>query len=131
MKPFQTKAVQLVLVAVALVLGYATLASATSTLPCKVSETSADGKVHLRMDIDRDNLSNLAERKLGTSPRDADPDTAALNDGAKVLQVATSLTNADTADDGLSDSDGVDSSGIDPMEGDADGDGLSDGDLEF
>jgi hypothetical protein len=129
MKPFQTKAVQLVLVAVALVLGYATLASAASTLPCKVSETSDNGKVHLRMDSDRNGLSNRAERKLGTSPRTADPDQDALNDGAKVLQVAIGLTNLDTADDGLTNGDDIDSSATDPMEDDLDGGG-SDGDLD-
>ena len=51
MKPFQTKAVQLVLVAVALVLGYATLASAASTPHCRVSEPAATGTVPLQWTV--------------------------------------------------------------------------------
>jgi hypothetical protein len=75
MKPFQTKAVHLVLVAVALVLGYATLASAAST-----AATGPNGNSAL---------------VSATSIRTAE----SLNDGVEVLQVGTSAdTDGDDVD---------------------------------
>ncbi len=81
--------VPFLLVAVGLLLAYATQASA-STTKCRVPETSASGKVHLRLDSDCDGLSNRAERKIwGTNPRDADTDDDGLNDGEEVQQTLT------------------------------------------
>ena len=128
MNPFQTKAVQLGLVAVALVLGYATLASAASTPHCRVSKTSANGTVARQW---TEIATTSATEPNGNSAlASAAPIRTAegVNDGVKVLQTGTDLTNADTDDDGSTDGDDV---GTDPMEDDADGDGLDGGDFDF
>jgi hypothetical protein len=108
MKPFQTKAVQLVLVAVALVLGHATLASAAST-HCRVSEkTSANGTVHLQSTV-------MAAPPVRTA------------EGVNRMPTGTELASADPDDDASIDSDDV---GSDPMGDDADdGDDLDGGDF--
>jgi hypothetical protein len=127
MKPFQ-KAVEFVLVAVALVLGYATLASAASTPHCKVSETAANGTVPLQWTVmattSATEPNGNSALVSGTPIRIAE----GLNAGVQVLRTGTDLASADPDDDGLIDGD---DDGTDPMDDDADGDGLDGGDSEF
>ena len=104
-----TTMVPFLLLAVGLLLGHATLASAA--VPCRVQETSANGRVRLRLDSDCDGLSNKTERALGTNRRDADSDDDGLNDGDEVLQTGTDPMDADTDDDGLSDGEEVQQTG--------------------
>ena len=119
------RVVPFLLVVVGLVLAYTNQASA-STTKCRVPETSASGKVHLKPDSDCDLLSNRAEHKLGTNPRDADTDDDGLNDGEEVLQVGTDPVDADTDDDALTDGDEVNQIGSDPTDADTDDDGITD-----
>ena len=128
MKPFQTKAVQHGLVAVAFVLGYATLASAASTPHCRVSETAANGTVPLQWTVMA--TTSATEPNGNAALASALPIRIAdrVNDGVKVLRTGTDLASADTDDDGLTDGD---DDGTDPMGDDADGDDLDGGDFAF
>ena len=114
------------LVVVGLVLAYSNQASA-STTKCRVPEASASGKVHLKPDTDCDGLSNRAEHKLGTNPRNADTDADGLTDGEEVQQSLTDPVDADTDDDGLSDGEEVEQTLSDPNDADTDDDGIEDG----
>ena len=120
------RVVPFLLVVVGLVLAYTNQASA-STTRCRVPETSTSGKVHLKPDSDCDLLSNRAEHKLGTNPRNADTDADSLTDGEEVQQSLTDPLDADSDDDGLSDGEEVEQTQSDPNDADTDDDGIEDG----
>jgi hypothetical protein len=129
MKPFQTKAVQLVLVAVAFALGYATFASAASTPHCRISEkTSANGTVHRQWTLIA--TTSATEPNGNSALASAPPVQTAegVNAGVNGMPTGTGLASADPDDDdGSIDSDDV---GSDPMGDDADdGDDLDGGDF--
>ena len=128
MQPFQTKAVPRGLVAVALMLGYATLASAASTSHCKVSETAANGTVHLQWTVMA--TTSATEPNGNVALASALPIRTAdgVNAGVQVLRTGTDLGSADIDDDGSTDGDDV---GTDPKEDDADGDDSDGGDFDI
>lgn len=79
-------------------------------------------------DDDTDGLSNAAEERLGTDPKNPDTDGDGLKDGEEVRRYKTNPRMADSDGDGLSDGDEVFKYRTDPSQADTDGDGLSDGD---
>ncbi|MBT3219243.1 MAG: hypothetical protein HN348_09145 [Proteobacteria bacterium] len=77
-------------------------------------------------DADKDGLSSMLEKKLGTDPELADSDGDGIKDGVET-DLGTDPTDFDSDDDGLSD--GIEQDeGTDPTNADSDGDGANDGD---
>src|SRR5262245_60013753 len=111
--------------AVVVVLGYVTLATA-SVPKCRVPETRANGTIVLRLDRDCDGLSNRAERRLGTDPRNADTDDDGLSDGDEVDNTGSDPTDVDTDDDGIDDANDDCPTVANSDQNDEDGDGIGD-----
>ncbi len=76
-------------------------------------------------DLDRDGLSNKAEKKLKTNPRRADTDFDGLKDRAEI-KIKTNPRKADSDGDGLKDGLEV-RDGLNPRDRDSDEDGHRDG----
>ncbi|MCH2060961.1 MAG: hypothetical protein MK183_10075 [Verrucomicrobiales bacterium] len=88
-----------------------------------LTDLSGDGVA----DFDEDGLSDLDEfEEYGSDPTEADTDNDGLSDSADVAAGA-SPTEADTDNDGLDDGEEVNDHGSDPAEFDTDGDGVGDG----
>ncbi|MBN2163075.1 MAG: hypothetical protein JXR25_14290 [Pontiellaceae bacterium] len=77
-------------------------------------------------DMDSDNLTNLEEFTLGTSPISADSDNDGLSDDEEANTYITNPLDDDSDDDGLSDGDEVNTHGTNPLNADSDDDGESD-----
>ena len=78
------------------------------------------------LDCDKDGLTDLEEKDLGTQPCDPDTDKDGLPDFEEVKVYETNPTDSDTDDDGLKDGEEVHSWKTDPKLYDTDGDGLTD-----
>ena len=82
---------------------------------------------NINADSDKDGLTNMIEKDLGTDPKNADTDGDGLRDGAEVNQYKTDPLKADSDDDGLNDGAEVNQYKTDPLNADSDADGLRDG----
>ncbi len=80
----------------------------------------------VRIDADRDGLTDPEEARYGTNPVLDDSDEDGLKDGEEVYEFGTSPTNPDSDNDGLTDNEEYEL-GIDPLDADSDNDGLGDG----
>ena len=76
-------------------------------------------------DDDKDGLSQIQEKELGTDPTNPDTDGDGLLDGLEVNQYGTNPKMRDTDGDNLSDGEEV-NQGLNPLNPDTDGDGLAD-----
>ena len=74
-----------------------------TTPPAPAPAPSAPGGTTAPADRDHDGLSDVRERRLGTSPLDRDSDDDGLSDGREVLRTHTSPRHRDTDLDGLTD----------------------------
>ena len=77
-------------------------------------------------DEDGDQLSASQEYTLRTDPSQSDTDQDGLSDSDEVNTTNTSPTNADSDADGLSDGDEVNTHSTNPLSVDSDEDGLND-----
>ncbi len=78
-------------------------------------------------DYDKDGLSNVREKAIGTDPYNPDSDGDGLLDGEEVYTYFTDPLKADTDDDGLNDYEEIFTYKTSPVRADSDADGLNDG----
>ena len=99
--------------------------AAQSTAVAAEKATQAAATALAQGDDDKDGLSQVKERELGTDPTNPDTDGDGLLDGLEVNQYGTNPKMRDTDGDNISDGDEV-NRGLNPLNPDTDGDGLAD-----
>lgn len=93
--------------------------------PVVISGVSVAPNGWLLTDQDGDDLTSIAEYRLGTDPLDADSNDNGVEDGLEAA-LGQNAASADSDGDGLS-NDAELLAGTDPFKADTDGDGVSDG----